>query len=187
MNKNNKFIGLVNWFLLAIMGGLLGALGGCTGGDKNLRRIGIPLLLTIVALIAMKNIWVLTILLMIVILSVGYGIPDNTDAGAPIGVFFWNIFHNNVLASIFTRGTIGLLCCLACLSIPLIKQNWLEYGIGSFIIIMTFAFLSWQTLGSFNFGDKSLTYSEFITYYVLTLVNVWLINYDFLIKTKFTF
>jgi len=156
-------------FLLGIIGGLLGAWGGASNTDKNWRRLGIPILITLIGLIVIKHWLVLSILSLIGILSMGYGIPDYSDSGSPLGRFYYNLFKgNNFFTNVFTRGTIGLLSCLTLLSIPILISNWFSYILVSCIIISVFSLLSWKSFGGFSFLGKWLTCSEFVTYLVLT-------------------
>jgi len=142
---------------LPILFGLLGGGGG--QGWKELRRYGIPCVSTIYALYIIHNLWVLTILSQIGVLSIGYGIPDSTDEGSALGRFFYKMFHQKELwANIFTRGTIGLLMCLTMLSIPILKGSWLSYVVGCIIIIASYAGLSWQGIGEITvkIGQKTI-------------------------------
>jgi len=157
-------------FLFGIIGGLLGAWGGAEQTDKNWRRVGLPILITLIALIVIKHWLVLSILSLIAVLCLGYGIPDSTDNGSPLGRFYYFLFNENeLLTNLFTRGTIGLFSCLTLLSVPILLGNWLTYLIVCVIITAVYASLSWRDLGSFVFLNKNLIYAEFVTYFALTL------------------
>ena len=161
---------------------MLGADGGADNTSKLWRRLGIPLLITLIALIVIKRWEVLSIMSLMAVLSIGYGLPCSYsgDEGSPLGRFWYNFFHMNstyqyIRANIFTRGTIGLLSCLTFLSIPIIKSNYFIYIIGSVITILVYAFLSWKTLGSVTIFGKSLIWSEIIPYSTLTIFAMFLI------------
>lgn len=182
MSKIKDLFNKVSGFLIPIAGGLLGAIGG--SGNKPARRIGIPVTISGYAYSNLHNLWVITICSMIGALSIGYGIPsykDSTeessyDAGSVLGRFFYKLFkQNHVLADIFTRGTIGLLIALSLISLPIIKGNWIIYGIGSLGIILTNALLSWRNLGTFKLGGKELSWVEFATWGLISLFSVIII------------
>ena len=161
-------------------GGLLGAWGGAEGTNKLWRRLGIPLLITIIAFIILKSWIVLSIMSLSIILSIGYGIPGNYDDGSPLGRFFYELFsinwkYQHIRADVFTRGTIAFLSCLTFLSIPLIKSNWITYIIGSIVTIVVYSTCSWRTLGSVTIFGKSLIWSEIVTYFALTTFAIFLI------------
>ncbi len=168
-----KIINLLKTLALGTIGGLLGALGGTDGVSKGVRRIGIPLLITLYALFTLHNWWVLTLLSMIGVFSMGYGIPcfipGYEDAGSMLGRFFFYKFNKNeVLANIFTRGTVGVACSLTLLSIPILRSNWGIYGLRCLAIISVYSIFSWRNLGTFVFRGKILLWSEFVTYFVIT-------------------
>lgn len=176
---------IIKSIFIGFIGGILGALGGADNSSKLWRRLGIPILITIIALIILKHWLVLSIMSLYAILTIGYGIPDNWDGGdkgSPLGrFFFWTIFNGNynlyahLLADIFTRGTIAILSCLTFLSIPLLKSNWITYIIGSIIVVTIYSSLSWRALGSITMFGKSLTWSEIIPYTALTTFAMFLI------------
>lgn len=177
---------------LACIIGLLGSLGG--QGIKGLRRFGIPCLVTIYAYFLLQNWWVLSILSMIGVFSIGYGIPELngiitinnpktfSDEGSALGRMYYNLFKGNtILANIFTRGTIGKLMCLSLLSIPFIKGTWVGYSLGSIGIIISWALISWQGFGvvKFNWFGKNMEVCkvDIIFYSILGCLFYLIINY----------
>jgi hypothetical protein len=168
-----KLINRIPTILLPIYGGLLGAIGGA--GNKQVRRIGIPLLLSGFAYSQTENIFVFSIMAMAGVLSIGYGIPDKTDKGSFLGGFYLNLFKNNTLANVFTRGTIGLLIALTLVSIPLIKHNWIVYYLCSLEICVINAAISWRGFGTYKLSNKELSWVETITWGLITLFAVLII------------
>jgi len=161
--------------ILPILGGLLGAIGG--SGNKGARRILIPLLITGLAYADTESIFVITIMSMCGWLSMGYGIPDSTDRGSFLGRFYFNIFNqNNLLANIFTRGTIGLLIALSLISVPIIKKNYIIYILCSLCIIFTNALISWRGFGTYHLFGKELSWIETINWGLITLFTVLIIK-----------
>ena len=191
INKRNIITELLKigiYKIGGLAGGLLGAFGGADNSSKLWRRLGIPLLISVLSFIIIKRWEVLSIMSLYAVLTIGYGIPsppilpdiDPGDEGSPLGRFFYNLFHMNwkyqeVRANIFTRGTIALLSCLTFLYIPIIKSNWIIYIVGSIITILVYATLSWKTLGSVTIFGKSLIWSEIIPYSTLTIFAMFLI------------
>jgi hypothetical protein len=183
MSKIKDLFNKIAGFFIPIFGGILGAIGG--SGNKGARRIGIPVMLAGYAYSRLENIYVITICSMIGALSLGYGIPDvdylidgNGDKGSFLGRFYLKLFKSNhKWADIATRGTIGLLIALSLLSLPLIKGNWIVYGIGSLGIILTNALLSWRNLGTFKLFGKELSWIEFATWGLITLLAVIIIYF----------
>jgi len=175
MKKIKLIFTNISSFLLPIMGGILGAIGGA--GNKGARRIFIPLLIMGLAYVDTESIYVITIMIMCGFLSMGYGIPGTGDNGSALGRFYYNLFHqNHHLADIFTRGTIGLLIGLSLISIPLIKKNWLAYILCSLGICMVNAFISWRGFGTFKLFNKELSWVEFITFGLITLFSTLIIK-----------
>ena len=178
----NKLKKLSSLLFFGTIGGLLAAFGGAKNTTKGWRRLGIPLLITLSALCIMRNWWVLSIMSMAGVLSIGYGMPGFVpgweDEGSKLGQFWYyrllkrgyNATKTSFLANILTRATIGLLMCISVVSIPILKGNWLIYGLSSLGIITIFATVSWRDLGTFKAFRKELTYSEFITYSIMTLL-----------------
>lgn len=154
---------------IGLIGGLLGAWGGADGTSKAWRRILLPVVIAIYACFALKTWLGLALLGLIWVLTLGYGIPDATDDGSDIGAFWYNLFNgNHLLADYFTRGTIGALCVLALIWIPIINGAWLKYVWNGAGIITVFVTLSWRNMGTFKFLNKDLGWAEFITYATLT-------------------
>jgi hypothetical protein len=151
--------------LLGLIGGLLGAVGGDDEGDIRYRRVGIPVLMCLVALIATKNLWVLTFGALSGALSMGYGVPRAWDAGSALGRFYYKLFPDNyTLINIFVRGTIGLMIVCSIISVSIINQNWLVTGIGALGIILSNAFISWQNWGSIKLIGKTLSRVDLVTW-----------------------
>lgn len=162
-------------YILPILGGLLGAIGGA--GNKGARRILLPLLITGLAYLETESLFTITIMTMCGWLSLGYGIPDLTDKGSFLGRFFYNLFNQNImLANIFTRGTIGLLIALSLISIPIIKKNWLVYLLGCVGIILVQSLISWRGFGTFKLLGKELSWVEFTTWGLITLISTLIIK-----------
>jgi len=167
MKKIKKLLSILGF---GTIGGLLGAFGGADQTSKAWRRICIPSLITLYALYMLHNWWLITIMSMCGVLSIGYGIPDSTDEGSSLGKFWYNLFNgNHLLTDIFARGTLGLLVSLSLISIPILKGNWLMYGLCSLGIITVYSTISWRGLGGFTFKGKYLLWSEFLTYSFVVL------------------
>lgn len=168
--------------IIAFICGLLGAYAGADGTSKNWRRIAIPIIITLMAYVALKNPLVLILLGTYVAFTMGYGIPDTNDKGSRVGRFwhklcvenfysalidrFWKIER---LVNVLTRGTVGLVVCLFLICIPLIKNNWFTYIISSGGIIATYTSISWRDLGVYKFLGKQLLWSELYTYVFIGL------------------
>ena len=164
--------------IIPILGGLLGAWAGADQTSKAWRRFAIPVLIMGLAFLKTESILTITIMFMAFALSRGYGIPGGGDAGSRIGRFWYDIFHqNHLLTNIFTRGTIGIMICIALISIPIIRKNWLVYGLACLGIIVVQSFISWRDLSTFYLFGKMLTWSEAITWGVVTLMAVLTIQF----------
>ena len=155
----------------AVIIGFLGSYAGSQGTSLLWRRVGITSIITVCAYITsglnsdigwIIALWHITIMSLWGAYSCGYGIPDASwppkgDSGSDIGRFFTLLFRKFVsipkahrIANYFTRSTISILKCIALLSIPILKRNWIWYIIGSIVIILVNAIISWRGLGSFK-------------------------------------
>ena len=167
--------------IISVITGLLGSLGGSEGVSKMWRRLGVPLLLVSIALLVLNNWWVLTIGLLGVVFSIGYGqISINDPVPSKLGKFFYDKFNGNLrLSEMATRGTLGLLQGLCLLCIPIIKGNWQMYfmiSIGIFLVNVIFggeAIIKKE--GMFTFLGKKLLWEEFWIYFFLALLTCILI------------
>jgi hypothetical protein len=116
LNKEELIVGFIygscTWsvigfwaFIPAVICSFLWAIGG--SGPKLVRRIGVPVVVG--ASLYWTSPWLLlTIPLLIVVVSLGYGMPDATDKGSVIGRFFTR-FLKPVAANYATRLTIFIL------------------------------------------------------------------------------
>ena len=181
--KTNLKIKITNILssIVPILGGLLGAWAGADQTSKAWRRFAIPTLIMGLAFLKTDSVLIITIMFMAFVLSKGYGIPGGGNSGSSLGRFWYNIFNgNHFLADVFTRGTIGIMIGISLLSIPLINQNWLVYGLGCLGIILVQSLISWRDLGTFILFGKMLTWSEAITWGVVTLMAVCMIQFKIL-------
>ena len=153
--------------ICALIGAYLGALGGADNSSCLFRRLGIPIMLSILALTKLHNLYAVMLMVLSAPLSMGYGIPDLTDEGSVLGRFWMNIFQNETRANIATRGTNGLLICLISIIIPIINGNWLPYIIASLMICMATGYISWQNFGEIKVFGKELSIVELITYFII--------------------
>lgn len=163
---------------IGFIGGLLGAYGGAEGTNKLWRRLGIPIFITVIALIILKHWLVLSIMGLYSVLTIGYGLPDSSpggDKGSPLGRFWFKFFIRYSIVDTFTRGTVAFLSCLTLLSISLLKGNWIMYIIGSIVTIIVYGSLSWRSLGTIKIFEKDLIWSEIIPYTTLTSFAMFLI------------
>ena len=178
----NKLKKLLSLLLIGSIGGLLAAFGGAENTTKGWRRLGIPLLITLSALYILRNWWLVSIMSMAGVLSMGYGMPDILDGGSTLGSFWGRVFPYHVLlktpkdlklrllANIFTRATIGIAICCSMLSVPILRGNWGIFSLCSIGIIASYAALSWCNLGTFKAFKKELSYSEFIPFSIIVIL-----------------
>lgn len=92
-----------------IICGWLGALGGADKISKNWRRLGIPILISLVR-------WNWWGLLLGYPIRMGYGIPCWNDRGSYVGRYFYKLAKKDeYLASIYTRIFFGIIygICIA--------------------------------------------------------------------------
>lgn len=170
MEKKIKI--LVKSFLMSTLGGFLGAWGGADHTSKMWRRLCIPFMLASLAYNRTENLWIVMILSMIGSLSMGYGIPSSTDSGSSLGKFWYTRFKGNILLSnIFTRFTISVMFACNLLIIPIFYSNWNIYLPACLILSIIYSTFSWMNLGQFTFNNKKLNWSEFISYFTLSLIS----------------
>jgi hypothetical protein len=175
--------------------GLLGALGGAENSNKLYRRLGIPLVLTILITLTLClkfgiiGLFGLCTMLLFPILTIGYGIPswngpNNSmdDEGSPLGRFWYKLVKGSITgpdtkaekkATILTRTTIGILFALVPLVIAILSHAWLFYIIIAKLIILNTVL--WGAIieneGMFMFKGKLLSWEEFLIYYGLGFFN----------------
>ncbi len=153
-------------YLLPFIGSFLATLGG--QGVKELRRVVLPIILSIVGAISLQSYWGILMGTFGIWVSMGYGIPDGIfgDQGSTLGRFWYNLLNKkHSLADIFTRGTIGFGMCLTGLVCPILKENWLMYFIGCAFIMIGQTVFSYRNLGIIKYGNnKELLWSDLINY-----------------------
>lgn len=173
-------------FLLSALGSLWGAIGGVAHASRLFRVLGLPMVITGAALGYNFNPWYMLLMLIGGAVSIGYGIPtppilpdiDSGDEGAPLGRFFYKLFNGNeLLANIFTRGTIGIAIATALLILPMFQHNWSRYFISSGLIIFSQAALSWRNLGTILFFGKPLNKVDVLNYFFITLACLLVVFY----------
>lgn len=99
--------------VLAFLTGSLWAIGGA-GYGRIWRYAGVPLI-TFFFLVLKANFYACLVSSVWcgVCLTIGYGIPDQSDEGSALGRFWMKAFNNNAqLANFFTRGTIYTLIAI---------------------------------------------------------------------------
>jgi hypothetical protein len=88
-----------------VVSGILWAIGG--SGPKMVRRLGVPFVVAVS--MAFTSIWLLFLVLPLWgIVSIGYGMPDETDEGSWLGRF-WRKFLPKKAANWATRLTVFIL------------------------------------------------------------------------------
>ncbi len=174
----NKLLSTVKLFSLSTISGILGALGGADNSSKLWRRLCIPLLISSCAYNQTQNLWVILCMSMYIPLSLGYGIPDNTDSGSKLSQFFFKMFkQNKILTGIFTRLVIGLIECLSIILLPIVMNKWKEYlliCLGITLVNIIFGSII-RLKGSFKLFKRTLLLEEFTIYGLITLLILILI------------
>lgn len=170
MKKLKKSIIL---FFTAIIGAILGALGGAEKSSKLFRRICIPILLLLVGIL-FKNYIAILIALYIPIFYLGYGIPCKGDSGSALGRFWYRIFKkSNFLADISVKATIGFLFSMVLTIIAILKHNTQFLLVTIPITILShvvFGALT-QNLNMIKLFGKKLNGVELARYFFLTLAS----------------
>ena len=122
--------------ILIILSGILWAFGGADGTSKAWRRIGVP---TVVCLFISLNqmSWLPWIgwIPFFGVTTIGYGIPDNSDAGSPLGRFFLNIFITEEKATFMLRGFLAFLMGLSMVSVAWI--SFIGWVVGLILITVS--------------------------------------------------
>jgi hypothetical protein len=94
---------------------LLWAEGGKS--NKNIRRIGVPLVCLFYVCFTTKmfNPWfAVSALLLYASTTIGYGIPDDTDEGSPLGIFWMNLVSEKVTNVYEARKVTAMLTRITC-------------------------------------------------------------------------
>jgi hypothetical protein len=106
------------------------------------------------------------------------------DKGSVLGRFFYKLFNGNkLLTNIVTRAVIGLLISASLISIPILTWNWTTYFLGSLIIILIWALVSWRGFGQTPltvFGKTYQLLNVDLTVYAITSCVILGIIYGFL-------
>lgn len=171
-----KFIYFI-W--MYIFGALAGSYAGANNTEKSIRRLGIPIVLTLSSLVFLVanfgavGFWALTIMSMSGVFSLGYGIPDETDEGSFLGRVWYEITgHSHFWADVLTRATIAIACCISILSIALVGKIMVAYLIGCVIIICSYIGFGAiiEKEGTFIFLGKECLYEEAYIYGIICAV-----------------
>lgn len=191
--KEKGFI--VKLSIIPFLCGLMYAIAGSQNTPKQIRRFGIPILLTLYTLLVLKNFWVLLILSQIGVYSIGHGITDDdwpedplSDQGSSLGSFFVMLFRewfdrekSHKFADYCVRGIKALLICISTLIIAVIRQNWLVYGVGSTILVIAIASIAWRGLGNktVKIGNKiySILYVDIVVGSLIGLYHVLILTF----------
>lgn len=159
----------MNKIIMIVVSAICGLIGSSSGAGqipKGGRRVGIPAILTIIAIIALKDYRCLLLMSLYGWYSMGYGVPSANDEGSALGKFWFKLVKGNKLwTDMLTRGSIALLKCLTLLAVVTLKHNYLTYAVACLGIISINSQLSWRDLGMFTFKGKRLLWSEFWTYF----------------------
>jgi hypothetical protein len=152
------------------------------GGNKNWRRVFVPAVSAAFGIVFL-GFWQIFIMARSGAISMGYGIPDPTDEGSVLGRFWFKVMGEDPYkASIFTRGTIGIMECLGILSIPIVSHRWILWILASSLLVWNNIF--WGAIkekeGHFNFAGKEMLWEEFALHgidtliiFILILVSAW--------------
>jgi len=169
--KDKGFV--IKLSLIPFACGLMYAVGGSNNVPKQVRRFGIPTLLTIASWFFLKNIWVLTMLTQIFVYHIGHGIPDdnypediNADEGSSLGHFWTMLFRKyfdrvtaHQMADLWTRGCKAWLIAISCLAVPILKESWSVYVVASMLMVGLIASLAWRGLGEKIIKIANKTYT----------------------------
>lgn len=159
-----KLLSIFSAFLVSI----LGAFGGLSEFDKNYRRVGIPLVFLLFSYLEFRS-WYCLYALIGTVVNLGYGMPSTTG-GSDIAKFWYKITKENWnLTNILTRGTVGLVNSLLLIYIPIAKENWLIYILGTLIYTLVQAFVAWRDLGQTKIIKWNANNSDLIVYLTLGL------------------
>ncbi len=170
--KIKKILSKIRFSGLAFIIGFLGAYAGSEGTSLLWRRCLIPVIFAVCCLIETHSVFSILLMAIWGSLSIGYGVPGEGDEGSTLGSFWYKITKSSHFwTDVLTRGTVGLSIVTAFIIVPVLKQNWLVYIIGSLGIIFIYAFNSWRGYGEFKFKIKNKTYYllkvDMVTYGVL--------------------
>lgn len=175
--KSLSSVGLI--FVVAL-------LGAWAGQEKKwLRRFVLPALVTIYAYFSLQNLWVFTCYSMSGALSIGYGtVSSRNDKPSFLGRIAYKLFpKSQILQNSFTKGIVGLLISNSMLSVPIITKNWVFYFVGSLVIILVWALVSWRGFGETKIKifekEISLLNVDLFTYAVtffgfILIINRWI-------------
>lgn len=169
--------------IISLLCAYLGAYGGAENTSLRWRRIGIPIILTLLAYLKLMNPLVIVLMSLIGAFSLGYGIPrHNTlfpdDNGSTLGRFWYPIFRENrELTNIAIRLTISIIIAIILLVIPSIKHNWFIYIICCLLIAISYSLISWQNWGSVIIFRTKLSWVEIVIYFCIGLFTSILIIY----------
>lgn len=177
--KSSFIVKLVFSLGIGLLGGMLGAWGGADGTSKAWRRVGLTILYTVYGILMLRSFWALSIGLVFIPLTFGYGIPDpitydKPDKGSNIGRFWYKVFKiypeykRHFRADLATRSTVALIIMTSIIIVPILKGNWGQYFLYGLAVVSTFAFLSWRGMGTFEFCGKKLGWAEMVVWSITT-------------------
>lgn len=130
-------INFLSIVILSLIAGVLGAMGGAEHLNKNFRRVGVPIVTSLLGFIILHSLWSIMLMARSAGLSLGYGMPGPSDPKpSSIGGFWYKIFNGNLkLTRSFTRFTVGLVECIMMCTIPILTGAWGLYIISSLLVI----------------------------------------------------
>ena len=129
----------------AVLGGIITALLWRAGGEykKAYRRFGVPLVLLPIILATREYQFLITMVMWVGVLSLGYGIPDKTDAGSWLGRFMWSKIQNKTEddASVSVRLVLAVLFWVSFFPMFAIDQQYFLLSGGLFLVANVIAYI----------------------------------------------
>jgi hypothetical protein len=177
------------WIIILILSVLCGIASAWTGsgGSKLWRRIFIPGISAVFGVLALWNLWIIAIMARAGAISMGYGMPSKDDPNpSALGQFWYDVFGGELWregydplkkASIFTRGTIGVMKAVSIVPIAIVSGHWILFVLAGSLI--TGNGILWGAIvpreGSFTLSGRKLLWEEFLIEGIDTFIILGLI------------
>lgn len=176
--------------IIALIAGFLAAFAGSDHTPKALRRIVVPVIVTVYAFVLaiihigfLLCLWTLTCFSIFISYALGHGTPSPDDEKPSTLGKFWSKFTDNERTlNVLIRGTKAVIVSISLLSVPILTGKWILYALGVVGVLATYI-ISWgliKGIKSIKFSKYEIVPNDIIGYTLSLTIITYFIWFSFL-------